>query len=134
MGWYLPNDDRPFIGRARLIELLELDNEESYPPYSNLQTDLGNNLPQDDSYGYDNNHQYQTGESSKRTVQERMAINNNAKLQTLSQDLIRRLLNTKKELGVRARGEILDNYATKLWASGYKMEQVQRILVSGIKG
>ena len=60
---YLPYDDRPFIGRARLIELLELDNEESYPPYSNLQTDLGNNLPQDDSYGYDNNHQYQTGDS-----------------------------------------------------------------------
>ena len=47
------------MNRARLVEFLELENEEFYPPYSNLQTDLGNNLPQDNSNNSDNNYKYQ---------------------------------------------------------------------------
>ena len=56
---YLPEEDKRFMNRARLVEFLELENEEFYPPYSNLQTDLGNKLPQDNSNNYDNNYQYQ---------------------------------------------------------------------------
>ena len=56
---YLPEENKRFMNRARLVEFLELENEEFYPPYSNLQSDLGNNLPQDNSNNYDNNYQYQ---------------------------------------------------------------------------
>ena len=77
---------------------------------------------------------YEKPVSSKRTVQDKTAMNTNSKLQILSQDLVRRLLNTREELGAIVRSTVVDNYAAKLGASGFKTEQIKKILINGIKG
>ena len=57
-----------------------------------------------------------------------------AKLQILSNDLIRRLRNSSEELGKGAKIEIVDNYAQKLANSGFRGEQLRRIITNGIRG
>ena len=46
----------------------------------------------------------------------------NTKIQILSQDMVRRLMNTKEELGATNRGAVVDMYAKKLLQSGYSRE------------
>ena len=72
--------------------------------------------------------------SSNVTVQRRTAIGEDTKIQILSKDLIRRLKNSFEELGGGAKVEIVNNYAQKLLNSGYKGEQLHRIITNGIKG
>ena len=69
-----------------------------------------------------------------RTVQLRAAMDENSKINILSNDMMRRLLNTKEELGAEVRGAVVDRYGAKLLRSGYSREQTQRILKNGIKG
>ena len=58
----------------------------------------------------------------------------NAKMQSLSNDLVRRLLNTKEELPPEYRAEVIDHYGVKLRTSGYSMDQTRKILTNGMKG
>ena len=57
----------------------------------------------------------------------------NTKILSLSNDLVRGLVNTK-ELHLKYREDVVDQYARKLITSGYSKEQVQKILLNGIKG
>ena len=61
-------------------------------------------------------------------------MNENMKIQIVSQDMIRRLLNTREEMGATNRGAIVDGYARKLLQSGYSKEQTRKIVKNGIKG
>ena len=72
--------------------------------------------------------------SSNITVQRRTAMAEDAKVQIVSNDLIRRLLNNSEELGEGARVKVVDDYAQKLTNSGYRGEQLRRIIANGIKG
>ena len=58
----------------------------------------------------------------------------NGKIQILSNDLVRRLCNTMESLGAREQHLVVDGYAQKLLNSGYGKEQVRKIVVNGIKG
>ena len=68
------------------------------------------------------------------SIQSKSAMNENVKLQILSQNMIRRLMNVSEELGAENRGAIVDMYAKKLLQSGYKKEQTRKIVLNGIKG
>ena len=72
--------------------------------------------------------------SSRRTVQAKSAMEDNMKYQIISNDLVRRLLNTDEELGAEYRKKVIDQYTEELSNSGYKKEQIRRIIVNGIKG
>ena len=56
------------------------------------------------------------------------------KIQIYSQDMVRRLMNTKEELGAEKRGAVVDRYARKLLQSGYSMDQTRKIVKNGIEG
>ena len=71
---------------------------------------------------------------SNVTVQKRSAMGEDAKVQVVSNDLVRRLLNNSEELGAGSKVEIVDNYSQKLSNSGYRGEQLKRIILNGIKG
>ena len=58
----------------------------------------------------------------------------NAKHQILSQEMVRRILNTSEGAPEGVLEEITDKYAEKLHNSGYKLEHIRRIILSGIKG
>ena len=77
---------------------------------------------------------YEKPTNTNITVQKRTAMGEDAKIQILSNDLIRRLRNNAEELGRGAKIEIVDNYAQKLMNSGYMGEQLQKIVTNGIKG
>ena len=61
-------------------------------------------------------------------------MNENCKMQILSNDTVRRLLTTREDLGATYKGAVIDQYAEKLLHSGYTREQTRKILKNGIKG
>ena len=77
---------------------------------------------------------YEKPEGAKTTIQVRTAMGENVRNQTLSQEMVRRLMNTSEGLPENYYWEITDNYATKLHNSGYTLEQIRKILLAGIKG
>ena len=77
---------------------------------------------------------YEKPTSSNITVQRRTAMAEDAKVQIVSNDLVRRLLNTSEELGEEYRLRVVNDYTQKLANSGYKREQLKRIIANGIKG
>ena len=77
---------------------------------------------------------YEKPMSSNMTVQKLTAMEENSKMKTLSNDLIRRLLNTSEALGMEERVKIVDDYGQKLLNSGYGIEQTRTIIINGLKG
>ena len=77
---------------------------------------------------------YEKPTSSNMTVQRRTAMGEDSKMQVLSNDLIRRLMNSSGELDQGAKVKIVDDYSQKLVNSGYKGEQLVKIITNGIKG
>ena len=71
---------------------------------------------------------------SNVSVQRMSAMEEKSKMKTLSNDLIRRLLNTSERLGLEDRIKVVDKYSQKLLNSGFKIEQVRTIVVNGVKG
>ena len=68
--------------------------------------------------------------TTNTTVRKTSAMSENTKLQCLSNDLVRRLMNTRVELPTRYREEVIDGYGLKLLTSGYNREQVKKILLN----
>ena len=77
---------------------------------------------------------YEKPTTTNSTIRKISAMGENTKILSLSNDLVRRLVNTKVELHLKYREDVVDQYARKLFTSGYRKEQVQRILLNGIKG
>ena len=59
-------------------------------------------------------------------------MNENNKMQILSNDTVRRLLTTREELGAEYKGAVIDQYASKLLHSHYSREQTRKIFKNGI--
>ena len=62
------------------------------------------------------------------------AMAERSKISILSQDLIRRMLNTSETIPDSERVEIIDNYIDRLVVSGYCPAQVKEIVESGLTG
>jgi hypothetical protein len=77
---------------------------------------------------------YEKPTTSKITVQEKSALGQNSKIQSLVNECIRRMLNTSELVEGSVRLGIVDSYAQKLLNSGFGMTQVRSILLSGLKG
>ena len=77
---------------------------------------------------------YEKPEGARSTLHQKTAMGENPKHQTLSQEMIRRLLNCSEDLPDEQIQRITDNYAAKLHNSGYNIEQIRKIILSGVKG
>ena len=77
---------------------------------------------------------YEKPVSSNVCIQKNSAMDQNSKMKILANDLIRRLLNTSEAMGIEERIKIVDQYSQKLINSGYGVDQVQKIIINGIKG
>jgi hypothetical protein len=64
----------------------------------------------------------------------RTAMAEDSKIRSLSNEVIRRLLNTSEDVPDSVRCAILDTFAQKLYNSGYGLYQIRRIILGGIKG
>ena len=73
--------------------------------------------------------QYEKEVSYKRTVQRTSVIPENTKYQVLSQNMVRRLLNTCESMGTYMSGsrwQVVDGYAQKLVNSGYTRKKTRK--------
>ena len=70
---------------------------------------------------------YEKPTSSNVTVQKRTAMGEDQKVQIVSNDLV------SEDLGKASKVKMVDDYAQKLSNSGYKGEQVRKIICNGIK-
>ena len=77
---------------------------------------------------------YEKPEGAKSTVHFKTAMGENTKNQILSQEMVRRLLNTSEDLEGEHLIEITDNYAKKLHNSGYQRDHIRKIILAGVKG
>ena len=77
---------------------------------------------------------YEKPMNSKYCILEKSAMDYQSKFSILSQDLVRRLLNTKDTIVQSRKDEIVDDYTEKLFNSGYNIAQVRQIIVAGIRG
>ena len=77
---------------------------------------------------------YEKPTCSNLTVQKKSAMEQNVKVGILSNEVVRRMLNIGGETGPETRLEVIDNFARKLLTSGFKTDQVRRILLSGLRG
>ena len=71
---------------------------------------------------------YEKPTTTNATIRENSAIRENPKIQSLSNDLMRRPLITKTELPKNCRAEVVDRYGVKLMTSGFTREQAKKIL------
>lgn len=72
--------------------------------------------------------------SSKYCTLEKSAMSWNQKRSMLSQELIRRLLNTSEEVGKEVKDNIILGMSKRLKMSGYEQKQIRDIICSGLKG
>ena len=71
--------------------------------------------------------------SSKYCILEKSSMDYSSKVSILSNDLCRRLLNTRESIAQSRKDQIVDEYALKMLRSGYSLSQVRFIIVSGIR-
>ena len=67
-------------------------------------------------------------------IMEQSAMAIKSKITTLSQDLIRRMLNTGDSISQSERNEVVEQFVKRLKISGYGDKQVKDIIESGLKG
>ena len=61
-------------------------------------------------------------------------MSENQKVQVLTQEVVRRLGNTDEGIDKEDYVRIIDDFCQKLFNSGYKTDQIRKIIVAGIKG
>ena len=76
---------------------------------------------------------YSKDVSSKYCILEKSALDYSQKINILSNDLVRRLFNTKETISQSRKDEIVDEFSLKLLRSGYSIPSSRQILISGIR-
>ena len=72
--------------------------------------------------------------NSTRVLDKRTAMGENQKVQILTQEFVRRLANTKEDLPREEYQTILNMFCQKMYNSGYKEDQIRRVVIAGIRG
>ena len=72
--------------------------------------------------------------ASKLCLQADTALSQNYLVQSLVQDVMRRMLNCSEHVPIETRMEIIDNFGQKMLNSGHHIENTRRNLISGLKG
>ena len=77
---------------------------------------------------------YEKPMASSTVIQRRSAMPENMRVATLTQETIRRMMNTSERIELQERIEVIDNYGMKLVNSGYSLDQSRKMIVGGLVG
>ena len=66
--------------------------------------------------------------SSPFCILEQSALPENTKIASLSQEVVRRMLNTSELVSQQERNQVIETFITKLRVSGYHQEKIRRII------
>ena len=76
---------------------------------------------------------YEKDVSTNTVLHQRTAMEDNAKMQILAQEMSRRMLNTSEKMDNQTRLEVVDKMAVKMLTSGYSKKQTRRAISNGLK-
>ena len=71
--------------------------------------------------------------STNTVLNDRTAMDENQKMQILSQEAVRRMLNTSEDMDEKTRRDIIDKLGQKMMTSGYSIQKTRRAIHNGIK-
>ena len=142
-GWELEEMEEGVTpeGKTKIIMLESMQGVETYLEFTvespedfdgwlpTLDTNLRVEKDNQISYKF-----YEKPTSTNTVIRKESALSENQKIQILSQELVRRLFNTKETLNKEYRSLIINEYTQKIINSGYSSDQVKKIILSGIKG
>ena len=77
---------------------------------------------------------YEKPMNSPFCILENSALSDSTKISSLSQEVIRRMMNTHEQVPQAERNTIIERFITKLRLSGYRKDQVENIISAGLKG
>ena len=76
---------------------------------------------------------YEKPMKSNLVVQRKSALSENVKVASLTQEVVRVLLNCSEDLEDKSRVDHLNNLSVKMRTSGYNTEFIRKVMVAGIK-
>ena len=77
---------------------------------------------------------YEKEINTKFCIMEKSAVAEKSKISSLTQEVIRRMVNTCGDMEQGERNAILESFIEKLKVSGYKKAQIKEIITCGLKG
>ena len=77
---------------------------------------------------------YEKPEAKKTCVLKNSAMADNAKKAIMVSEVRRRLMNMDEEVEKEEKCKVLDIFGEKITRSGYKKEEIIRVIMDGIKG
>ena len=77
---------------------------------------------------------YSKDVANKHVIHKDSALDENMKIASLTQNLIRRMKNTSELVNMKVRLAIVDEFAEQLMMSGYGRDQTRRIITGGLVG
>ena len=77
---------------------------------------------------------YQKGMAKKTLINKHSALSENVKVASLSQDLVRRMMNTSELLSTEERVKVVNEYSDNVRASGYSAKQTKKLVEAGLTG
>jgi hypothetical protein len=77
---------------------------------------------------------YEKPTASKMCLQTDTALGQDSLVQSLVNDVMRRMGNTSEQVDISVRHGVVDDFAQKMLNSGHSLAEVRRNLISGLKG
>ena len=116
-----------------IVECLEftVESPEEFPDLWLPTLDISLQMNKDNQVQY---RFFEKPTASKLCLQADTALSQNCLVQSLVQDVIRRMLNCSEHIPLEARREVIDDFGQKMVNSGHSVEDTRRNLISGLKG
>ena len=72
--------------------------------------------------------------AKKTLIFRNSALGENVKVASMTQNLVRRMMNTSENVDFSERINVIDNFSNQVLSSGYSPEQTQKLVVAGLVG
>ena len=76
---------------------------------------------------------YEKEVSANAVIHQKTALGENQKMQILSNEMFRRMMNTSDKVDMNTKLEVVDNMAMKMLTSGYSLMQTRRAISNGLR-
>ena len=77
---------------------------------------------------------YEKPMALNQVIHKNTALSENCKIQSLHNEIMRRLKNCSDRVTWEEKIAVLDRFAQKMFNSGYDEEQIRRVMIGGVKG
>ena len=77
---------------------------------------------------------YEKEMSAKTVIHRDLALSENSKMASLSQNVVRHMRNTSERFDISERVKVVNKFTQRMANSRYSKQQAKRVIISGLKG